>query len=232
MNRVLFLFLTYFTIITSCSTAEGQEADWSMNARFLVGMSMPLEKASSSRFSSTGAQAVSSYVSGTSTGGGWDADDMTWAFLFDATLHRHLVEGVNIGATVGIDRRGRVTGREFGDHFYTRLYTNYVKMGPQLSYIDRGSAIYLGLNFGLPLSMRLSNDTLSTSFETDSTVWNTLTEVQGGFRLYPFDFFTGQLVFNVDLGVALTPMYSFRNGKGFDDMLTLRGGFSYYWSLD
>lgn len=55
--------------------------------------------------------------------------------------------------------------------------------------------------------------------------------MQGGFRIYPFDLFDGRVLFNIDMGATITPMYGYENGRAYNHMFALRAGFSYYWEL-
>lgn len=241
--RLLAMVLLFYVFTVADATSQPGDTveaaiappggNWALNARVLVGLSLPMVPS----YSSSGGSSVSSQVSNyTSTGsisgygGGWDANDITWSYLVDATLHYGLGKYWYLGATLGFDRRGKQTRHWMDEDFYTRLHAYYLKLGPQIAYMYEGSGIYLGLNGGVPLQVRFSSDTSSIAYTDDGLDWSTLLEIQSGLRLYPFELLGGQVLFNVDVGFTLTPMYTIED-RGFNKMFTLRTGFSYYTEL-
>lgn len=210
--------------------AEAERPGWSLNARMLIGMSFPRIKSSGrvSQGSTPSTTNVPGYSNSPNSGSGdgWDADNMTWAYLIDATLHSRVVGRFHLGATMGFDRLGRTWG------LHTRLYGYYLKIGPQLSLIDdEANTIYAGVNVGVPLSVTLSDEEGRTTFTSDSTTWNPLLELQAGLRMFPFSLFSGRITFNIDLTYGLEPMYSYDNGRSYNTMFALRTGFAYFRGL-
>lgn len=228
----LFLFTngTFLFAQNSASTrSKSDDSGWSLSTRLIAGVSMPNQKASPRTPGyyypfSTGVYSTSS------SSGGIDANNATWAFALEGTVYRKLFGVVNLGWNVGFDRLGEVWEGTFNDEVYKYRHAYYLKTGPQLA-LRELTNVYVGFNVGLPLAIRLSGENGGTSYTSDSTIWNTHLELQGGVQLQAFRLFNGQVHLNFDIGYGFAPMFSFENGFAYYNMLAIRFGLSYSQGL-